>query len=111
MRSKLQYAVKDFAEKRVVFAHDQAVYCFFSSSQSAEEEFAPVEGVERAETFYGVQKLYRAEGVEPSVIMFESAMRADGKLPISKALLKTLVPSGVRDWANKLATHLQRKQD
>ena len=58
-RSKLQYAVKDFVEKRVVFEHEGAIYSYFSTSATQDEEFAPVQGVERAKTYYGVQKIYR----------------------------------------------------
>ena len=54
VRSKLQYAVKDFVEKRIVFSHENAVYCFFSSSSLQDQEFEPVNAVERAHTFYGV---------------------------------------------------------
>lgn len=31
VRSKLQYAVKDFVEKRIIFCHDDAIYSYFSS--------------------------------------------------------------------------------
>jgi len=41
-------------------------------------------------------------------VVVESTMKCDGKLPISNAVLKTLVPSAVKDWTNKLAAHLHR---
>lgn len=103
VRSKLQFAVKDFVEKRITFAHEDAVYSFFSASANSEEEFAPVEGVERGETHYGVMRVSR----DPMRgVVVEAAMKCDGKLPVSNAVLKTLVPSAVKDWTSKLQTYL-----
>ena len=107
VRSKLQYAVKDFVEKRIIFEHEGAVYTYFSTSANQDDEFAPVQGVERALTYYGVQRIHRESEGERQVI-FESAMRSDCKLPVSNAVLKTLVPSGLKDWTTKLSAHLHR---
>ena len=110
MRSKLQYAIKDFVEKRITFAHDETIYCFFSSCPNGQDSatvdmFPPRDQVERAHTFYGAQKIYRSDN-EGRAVVLESVVRADSKLPISNALLKTLVPSGVKDWCSKLLAHL-----
>ena len=61
VRGKLQLATKDFVEKRVVFAHDKAVYSFFSSNSALTDAqlFAPLDGVERGETYYGATKISR----------------------------------------------------
>ena len=97
-------------EKRVIFEHEGAIYSFFSSTAAeAETEFEPVEGVERACTFYGVQKIYRESEGERQVIL-ENALRSDCKLPISNAVLKTLVPAGLKDWTTKLSAHLHRSK-
>ena len=107
MRSKLQFAVKDFVEKRITFSHGDSVYSFCSAAPIAgtetEQIFPPVEGIERGQTHYGVMRIHRDATKR---IVVESVMRCDGKLPVSNAVLKTLVPSAVKDWTSKLATYL-----
>lgn len=51
--------MKDFVEKRIIFEHEGAIYSYFSTSAGQDAEFAQVQGVDRAYTHYGVQKIYR----------------------------------------------------
>ena len=101
MRSKLQFAVKDFVEKRFTFAHQGAIYSFFSACPSNSEEAFPIlEGIERGETHYGVLCISRDASKR---IIVDSVMRCDGRLPASNAVLKTLVPAAIKDWTSKLS--------
>lgn len=62
------------------------------------------DGVERAVTVFGVQKIERRQ--EDGKIVLRLLLLADYKLPLSNSILKTFVPTGVKDWANKLTEHL-----
>ena len=62
------------------------------------------DGVERAVTVFGVQKIERRQ--EDGKIVLRLLLLADYKLPLSNSILKTFVPTGVKDWANKLIEHL-----
>lgn len=103
--------MKDFVEKRITFTHDNAVYSFCSavpavdSSETEVNIFPRVEGIERGETHFGVMCIRRDATTQR--ILVESVMRCNGKLPVSNAVLKILVPSAIKDWTSKLATHLQ----
>ena len=93
--------MKDFVEKRLVFSNDEVIYCYYSTSSLQDAEFSQEKGIERAETIYGVQKIYRDPDGDRAIV-FESAAKCDIKLSISNAVLKTLVPAAIKDWSVKL---------
>lgn len=107
VRSKLQQSVKDFVEKRIIFAHGKAVYSYFSACANSKEEFPLDEGVERGETHYGVMRISRDPHRR---IMIETVMKCDSKWPVSNAVLKTLAPTAIKDWISKLRTYLHTRQ-
>jgi len=63
------------------------------------------EGLERAETIFGVQKIERR--AEDGKIVLKLLMLTDFKLPLSNSIMKTFVPAGVKDWAHKLINYLK----
>lgn len=103
VRSKLQFKARDFFEKKVIFVDNDKLYCYLSTATS--QEMPNKEGLERAETIFGIQKIERRP--EDDKIILRLLMLADYKLPLSNSILKTFVPAGVKDWAQKFMNHLK----
>ena len=82
------------------------MYSYHSTAIS--QEMPAKEGMERAETIFGIQKIERRP--EDGKIVLKILMLADYKLPLSNSILKTFVPAGVKDWAHKFMNHLKFTQ-
>ena len=107
MRTKLQFKARDFFEKKVLFVEDGKSYCYFSTSAS-QAEMPNKEGVDRAETLFGIQKIERRQ--EDGKIILRLLMLCDYKLPLSNSILKTFAPAGVKDWALKFTEYLKNPE-